>query len=150
MGNNKYRDGISEAEGQQRLLSTLEQLLAIDATNLKSALEQATGLIAEALHAEKTDAFLYDPSKEIFVAVGTSNTPMGVHQRQIGLDIVPLANGGPEAFVFQTGESYTTGHADKDPRVPRGVTEALGVRSLIISPLIVSGERRGVMQASSA
>src|SRR3954463_2103798 len=141
MGNNKYRNGISEAEGQQRLLITLEQLLAIDATNLKSALEQATDLLAEALHAEKVDAFLFDPNKEIFVAVGTSNTPMGAHQRQIGLDIVPLANGGSEAFVFQTGKSYPPGHADQDPRVPRGVTEVLGVRSLIVSPLIVNGER---------
>jgi two-component system OmpR family sensor kinase len=141
---------MARADGQQRLLSTLEQLLAIEGTNLRSALDQAADLIAGAINSEKADAFLYDPSVETLVAVGTSNTPMGIRQRQIGLDRLPVANGGPEIVVFQTGESYRTGHADKDPTVPAGLTKGLGVRSTIIAPLIVNGERRGVMQACSS
>jgi two-component system, OmpR family, sensor kinase len=141
---------MAKANGQQRLLSTLEQLLAIEGTNLKSALDQAADLIAGAIGAEKTDAFIYDPSAETLVAVGTSNTPMGIRQRQIGLDRLPVANGGPEVVVFHTGERYRTGHADKDPTVPRGLVKVLGVRSTIMAPLIVNGERRGVMQACSS
>src|SRR3954447_8330082 len=87
-----------ESKGnEQRLLSTLENLFAIEGTTLKSALDQASDLIAGAVGADKTDAFLYDPSKESLVAVGTSNTPMGIRQRQIGMDRLPLANDGREA-----------------------------------------------------
>jgi two-component system, OmpR family, sensor kinase len=141
---------MARGNGQQRLLSTLEQLLAIEGTNLRSALDQAADLIAGAINAEKADAFLYDPSVETLVAVGTSNTPMGIRQRKIGLDRLPIANGGPEIVVFHTGEPYRTGHADKDPTVPAGLTKGLGVRSTIIAPMVVNGERRGVMQACSS
>jgi two-component system OmpR family sensor kinase len=134
----------------QRLLSTLEQLLAIDSTNLKSALNQASDLIAPAINAEKIDAFLLDPSNQTLVAVGTSNTPMGLRQHQIGMDRLPLANDGPEVQIFITGGSYHTGQADKDPEVLVGYTKGLGVRSMIVVPLVVSGERRGVMQACSS
>lgn len=134
----------------QRLLSTLEQLLAIDSTNLESALDQASDLIAPAINAEKIDAFLYDPSIETLVAVGTSNTPMGIRQHQIGMDRLPLANDGPEVQIFTTGGSYHTGQADKDPEVLLGYTKGLGVRSMMIVPLDVSGERRGVLQACSS
>jgi two-component system OmpR family sensor kinase len=134
----------------QRLLSTLEQLLAIESTSLKSALNQASDLIAPAINAEKIDAFLFDPSIQSLVAVGTSNTPMGIRQHQIGMDRLPLANDGPEVQIFITGGSYHTGQADRDPEVLMGYTKGLGVRSMIVVPLDVSGERRGVMQACSS
>jgi two-component system OmpR family sensor kinase len=134
----------------QRLLSTLEQLLAIESTNLESALNQASDLIAPAINAEKIDAFLFDPSNETLVAVGTSNTPMGIRQHKIGMDRLPLANDGPEVQVFTTGGSYHTGHADKDPEVLVGYSKGLGVRSMMVVPLVVSGERRGVLQACSS
>jgi two-component system OmpR family sensor kinase len=134
----------------QRLLSTLEQLLAIESTSLKSALNQASDLIAPAINAEKIDAFLFDPSNQTLVAVGTSNTPMGIRQHEIGMDRLPLANDGPEVQIFITGGSYHTGHAEKDPEVLMGYTKGLGVRSMVVVPLVVSGERRGVMQACSS
>src|SRR5215212_7746414 len=124
---------------QQRLLSTLEQLLAIESTSVKPALDRASDLIAGAIKADKVDAFLYDPTKESLVAVGTSNTPMGIRQRQVGLDRLPLANDGPEAKVFYTGTLYITGHAEQDPTVPVGLVKTLGVRSTIIAPMIVNG-----------
>ncbi len=142
--------GINTVTGQQRLLSTLEQLLAIEGTSVKSAMNQASDLIVNAIKADKSDAFLYDPASETLVAEGTSNTPMGARQRQIGLDRLPLANDGREADVFHTGQSYITGHAEQDPKMPVGLTKSLGVRSSMITPLVVNGERRGVMQACSA
>ena len=143
-------DKKDKRDGQQRLLSTLEQLLAIEATNLKSALDQASDLIAGAIDAEKADAFILDPTKETLVAEGTSHTPMGVRQHQIGLHLLPLANGGPETVVFFTGESYHNGHLERDPSVPPGMTKGLGIRSTMIVPLVVNGERRGVLQACSS
>jgi DNA-binding NarL/FixJ family response regulator len=43
-----------------------------------------------------------------------------------------------------------TGRADEDPAEIRGVTEGLGVRSEILCPLQVDGERRGVVSVVSA
>src|SRR5918998_1122047 len=133
-----------------RLLATLEQLLAIDETDLHGALNRACHMVAEALSADKVDAVLYDAATESLVAAGTSHTPMGRKQHAIGLDRLPVANGGREVGVFLTGERYATGRADQDPEQLRGVTEGLGVRSAIMAPLEVAGTRRGVFLASSA
>ena len=70
------------ATAQNRMLTTLERLLAIDARDLDAALDAATQAVAEALEAEKVDAFLYDESTTTLVARGTSPTPLGRKQRQ--------------------------------------------------------------------
>ncbi len=132
------------------LLLALEQLLAINATSLKSALNQASEVVIEALGGDKVDVFLYEQATTTLVALGTSATPMGYKQHALGLDRDPIANGGIMVEVFQTGQPYHTGHADEDSSVPIGYTEALGIRSMLGVPLDVAGERRGVMQAASA
>lgn len=135
---------------QGKLLHTLEQLLATEATNVKSALDQASDLIAGAINAEKIDIFLYDPSVETLVAMGISNTPMGKRQVQIGMNRLPVANKGQEVAVFTGGTHYYTGHAEQDPLMLPGFTKGLGVRSSIVVPIDVDGERRGVLQAISS
>lgn len=132
------------------LLSTLESLLAIEALEVNGALGQAAHLVAEALGADKVDVFLLDPASQSLVAVGTSDTSMGHHQRALGLDRLPIANGGQEVRVFQTGVPYCTGCADQDPEVLPGVRDALGVRSILCVPQDVAGERRGVLEIVSA
>jgi two-component system, OmpR family, sensor kinase len=132
-----------------RLLATLERLLAIDETDLHGALDRACQMVAEALRADKVDAALYDASSETLVAAGTSHTPMGRKQHAIGMNRLPVANGGREVDVFLTGIPYATGQADQDPGQLRGMTEGLGIRSVIIVPLEVAGTRRGVFLASS-
>jgi two-component system, OmpR family, sensor kinase len=133
-----------------RLLATLEQLLAIEETDLHGALDRACQMVAEALRADKVDAALYDATTETLVAVGTSHTPMGRKQHAIGMNRLPVANGGREVDVFLTGVPYATGQADQDPGQLRGMTEGLGIRSAIMVPLEVAGTRRGVFLASSA
>jgi two-component system OmpR family sensor kinase len=137
-------------ESRNRLLATLEQLLAIDGINVRSTLNTASDLIAGAIRADKCDVFIYEPSTTTLVAFGTSHTPMGARQRQLGLDRIPIANDGPEVGVMNTGESYITGDAEQDPTIPPGVTGALGVRSIIIVPMVINGDRRGALQAYSA
>ena len=135
---------------ERRLLDTLRRLLAIASPELRPALDQASDLVAEALGADKVDVFLYEAASDSLVAVGTSRTPMGRKQHELGLDRFPLANAGPLARVYVTGEPYLTGHADLDPDQPRGVVEALGVRSQMDAPLDVGGLRRGVLGVVSA
>jgi len=129
-------------------LSTLERLTAIEAPDLRVALQQASQLIAEALATEKVDAFMLDPASATLVALGTSDTPLGRKQKALGLDRVALANGGSAAHTFQTGEPYLCGDVQADESETLGVREGLGVQSSV-AVVIEVGERRGVLQISS-
>jgi len=137
------------SQRQDRLLTTLEGLLELPATEFKATLDQATSLIAEVLAADKVDLFFHDPSSETLVALGTSDTPMGRRQRAIGMDRMPFANGGRAVEVFLTGTSYLTGHADQDPDVLVGIKVGLGVKSIITTVFEVKTLRRGVLLAVS-
>jgi len=55
-------DFASPIMAQQRLLTTLEHLLDITATDVKGALTEASDLIAHAIGADKVDVFLLDPA----------------------------------------------------------------------------------------
>src|SRR5215207_10164640 len=146
-------DAISPPEANpqhDRLRTTLERLLEIDAIALADALGQAALLIAEALGAAKVDAFLHQPAIDTLVALGVSDTPMGQRQKAIGMDRLPIANGGRTVQVFQTGTSFRSGQLDQDPEELRGTTEGLGARSMIAVVLRVANAPSGVLQALSA
>ncbi len=136
------------ARGENMRLETLRRMLAVHTVDVKDALTEVSDLLSDALAADKVDAFLYDSSIDTLVALGTSRTPMGSLQHQLGLDKLPVSNGGRTIEVYQTGEPYLTGRADEDPGVLRGMTEGLGVRSMMLAPLEVNGERRGVLSAA--
>lgn len=147
--NDKVED-VAAAGGQARLLALLERLLAIVLTDVKGALDQASQIVAEALSVDKIDTFVYDPSAETLVALGTSATPMGRRQHEIGLDRLPVANGGRYVEVFQTGVSFCSGRSGDDPHELRGIKEGLGVCSTVAAPIEIGGERRGVFSIVSA
>jgi len=128
----------------------LQRLLAIRDAELRPALDQASTLVAETFDADKVDIFVYRPEADTLVALGTSLTPMGERQRALGLNRLPLSNGGRAAWCFRTGEAYLTGHADEDTAELRGVVEQLRVRSMMNYPIEVDGERRGLLQVDSA
>ncbi|WP_437318999.1 ATP-binding protein [Sorangium sp. So ce385] len=131
-------------------MATLGRLLELPAADLRQSLNQASELLGSALDAEKIDVFLFDPSRKTLCAAGTSNTPMGRLQQSLGLDVQAVANGGSVAHVFTTGDPYITSRADETPGELPGVVHDLGVRSHIAVPLVVEGERRGVVSAQSA
>jgi signal transduction histidine kinase len=134
----------------EQLLTTLEGLLAIQATEAKSTLTQAADLVAQTLNAEKVDIFLNDPAVDTLVAVGVSDTPMGRRQIELGLNRLPISNGGRAVEVFHRGDGYFSAHVDEDPEELRGIKHALGVRSALMVPLDVDGVRRGVVQVDSS
>jgi DNA-binding CsgD family transcriptional regulator len=139
-----------EEHGRDRLRAMLERLLGLDAVELKTALDQAADIVAEALDAEKVDAFVYEAETETLVALGTSNTPMGRRQHAIGLERLALANGGRAAEVFRSGRHHRDGHVEADPDELEGIKIGLGVRSAMLCPLTVAGERRGVLSVVSS
>ena len=111
-------DNTSSAPGASarhaRRLTTLEGLLAIQATEARSALNQASDLVATTLGADKVDVFVNDPSADTLVALGTSDTLMGRRQIALGLNRLPLSNGGRASQVFQWGNPYQCQHVDED------------------------------------
>jgi two-component system, OmpR family, sensor kinase len=138
------------SQRQDRLLTTLEGLLELPATDVKATLNQATSLIAEVLAADKVDAFFHDWASETLVALGTSATPLGRKQQAIGMDRLPLANRGRTVEVFLNGTSYLTGHADQDPEELVGVKVGLDVKSQIAAVFEVETLRRGVLLVVSS
>src|SRR5688500_2493350 len=112
-----------------RLLDMLERLLEITGADLKLALTHSTDLIADALKADKVDAFLYEPERDWLVALGSSNQPLSALQKKHGLDMLHVANGGRVVHVFQTGKTFVTGRLLEDPEELRGVKEVLKIQS---------------------
>jgi two-component system OmpR family sensor kinase len=136
-------------DGDGRFLETLQRLLGIRAPELRPALDAASTLVNEALHADKVDVFLYEARRESLVAMGTSDTEVGRHEHAIGMDRLPVVNDGPVVRVFQTGAPYLTGRADLEPDQLPGTVEGLGIRSEMDVPLHINGDRRGVLTAVS-
>lgn len=127
----------------------LERLLALPATDLKLALTGASDLIAQTLKADKVDAFLYDASRDSLVAVGVSTQPLSDLQRRLGLDVLPLSNGGRTAEVYQTGQTFLTGRLLADDEELRGLREGMKIQSQLGVPLNVGESRRGVVMVAS-
>lgn len=142
--------GARGERGPERLLTMLERLLEIEGANAAEALNQAAQLIADALAADKVDVFLYRAEIDSLVVEGLSDEPMSRRQVALGLDRLPLSNGGRAVDVYQTGRTYASGHVEADPEELPGISRSLGAHSLIAVPLVVAGERRGVLQAAFA
>ena len=133
----------------------LETLLSLQVLDLTTAMTEAAEQLGDVLGADKVDVFFCDDNDDdeaeaALVAEGTSDTPMGRCQRALGLDRLPLTNGGRVVWVYQTDQSYRTQHADQDPLELPGVVNELGVRSMLATPLKVAGTTRGVLVASSS
>lgn len=133
----------------ERLLEVLEALLRLPAGDLRTTLSHLGDLVAAATGADKIDAFLYDAPRDCLVAVGTSNQPLSALQRQHGLDVLQISNGGRVVQVFKTGQTFLTGRLDRDEHELPGVKHALGIKSKLGVPLVIGGERRGVLMIAS-
>ena len=142
-------ENLSATPKQDGLLETLQHLLELSATDVAETLHQTAQFVTQALGAEKVDVFLYDPSTECLIAYGTSVTPTGNKEKAIGLDCLPLANGGREVEVYLTGQPYWTGQAHRDPKMLQGMKEDLNIKSEMLVPFDVNAERRGILLVSS-
>jgi two-component system, OmpR family, sensor kinase len=138
--------GESEASRQ---LATLERLLAMPTTDLETTLSTAADLVADTMSADKVDAFLYEPHRDSLFALGTSHQPLSATQKEHGLDLLQLANGGRVVDVFRTGKPFVAGNLMDDPDELAGVKTVLRIQSKCGIPLVVGGETRGVLMIAS-
>jgi two-component system, OmpR family, sensor kinase len=134
---------------QDRYLRTVQRLLEIPAANLETALTHASDAVADALAADKVDAFLYDETRDSLCALGVSTQPLSNLQRRLGLDVLPVSNGGSVVAVYVSGEPLVVADLREMEDELRGVKEGLNARSQIAVPLLVGGKRRGVLAVVS-
>jgi DNA-binding CsgD family transcriptional regulator len=142
-----HRDEMNQ---DARLLALLQRLLTMKSVEMRPILDEASTFIAETFGADKVDIFLYEADVDTLVALGTSKTPMGERQHALGLNRLPVSNGGRAGWVFKSGEPYVSGRADQDPEELPGIVHGLGIHSTLTYPLEVDGDRRGVLQVDSA
>jgi signal transduction histidine kinase len=133
----------------QRLIDVLAQLLELPAGDMKATLSHASDVIARSSGSDKVDAFLYDATRDSLVAVGSSTQPLSMLQRELGLDVLQLSNGGRVVHVFNTGKTFLSGRLDQDPEELPGIKHALNIKSKLGVPLVLGGERRGMMMLAS-
>lgn len=139
----------STPEATHQLLATIEQLFQIQDADLDVALSRAADLVAAVLRADKVDVFVYQADRDSLVALGTSHQPLSSLQKEHGLDLLQVSNGGRVVDVYKSGRTFVTGRLDQDETELPGVKEALRVRSEIGVPFQVGGERRGVLLIAS-
>lgn len=136
-------------ERQEQLLTMLERLVELPVHALDATLHQVVQQCTEVLAADKMDIFLLDASNETLVARSISDTTMGKRQQAIGMDRLPLANGGRTVEVFLTGTPYFNNRVNEDADELMGVKDGLRVKSQIAVVLKVQTRHRGVLLAAS-
>lgn len=134
---------------QELLFDTLTRLLALPATSVEGTLKAVSNLVGEVLASDKVDSFLLEPGSDSLVAVGTSDTPTSRRQKALGLDRLPLSNGGRTVAVFCSGEPHLCNDVAGDDEELPGIRGALGIRSTVAVALDVRDKRRGVLQVAS-
>ncbi len=114
---------------------------------LQTVFDAASAIIVKAVGADALDIFLYDASSESLIAVRAPRSPMGRLERAIGVDRLPLPDGGLAVRVFRDGASVRTGHRDTEPEERRDIATALESRSGVLSRMQVGNQAVGVLDA---
>jgi DNA-binding CsgD family transcriptional regulator len=138
----------TRSSGDQTMLQALYELMALVESEPGVDLTRTADLVASALGADLLDIFLVSSDLQMLIAEGTSTTPMGRRQKELGLDCLPVTNGGRAARVFVSGRALRIDRAERDREELSTVVTQLGVRSTLSAPLAI-GPRRGVVQAAS-
>jgi DNA-binding CsgD family transcriptional regulator len=132
-----------------KLFFALRRLLAAEPVAPAVAMQRGADALAEVLGADIASIFMADQRRQYLVALGTSATPMGQLQEALGLNRVSIAAGGRVAEVYRTGRSMLHGRVHEDPLELSVIRTELGMRSCVIAPLVIGGERRGALLAGA-
>jgi two-component system, OmpR family, sensor kinase len=141
------RENMSDTAPHARDL--FERFLQLPSGELDEVLSAAADLVAQALGADKVDAFTFDHERTSLVSIGTSHQPLSELQLRTGLNVLPLANGGRVVDIFTTGAPHLDGNVQGDERELRGIRETLKVHSQVGVRIEVAGEARGVLSVAS-
>src|ERR1051326_1299096 len=139
----------SAGRSSTEVLALLTRLQVLGPTDLRTALQHATDVLASFFAADICDAYMSTPAGDLLVALASSQTLLGVRENVLGLHRLPLSHGGRVAWVFQEQRPFREGRLEEDAYELVAIRLDLGVRSTLAAPLAVSAERRGVIVVRS-
>jgi DNA-binding CsgD family transcriptional regulator len=131
------------------MLALLARLQEVGATDMHGALQHATDVLTAVFAVDKVDVFLFDPSREVLVALGASRTPLAQREHVLGLDRLPLCQGGRAAWVLREQQPFRDGQVQHDSAELISARRDLGVRSTLAVPFEIGDRHRGVLLVSS-
>ncbi len=122
-------------------------LAALPVQDLGAYLQAMTETITRVLRVDTTGVLIRDEAGDALVSLGAADeaSPPG---REPLLARLSLSEPSPLATVFRTGLPYLVVDVRDEPRLPSAFAAA-GVRALLAVPLVVGGERRGVLYVAS-
>lgn len=138
-----YRVQARRARQGEVLLRLLDLAAEADPEHV---LQRLPNVLTRALAADETGLLLYDPARKALVApAGRRDTAAGGSEAALQ---VPTERDNPLARVYRTGHPENLPDVAADPTA-QALFGARGLRSLLVVPLPVGDERRGVLYAAT-
>lgn len=144
----EYDRLLMDERRQARHTDLLLQLTSVPVSSMEDYLQQLANIINKELEVNKTDIMLFDEEQGQLVSVGLAGETMASEERRTGLDRLPINPAGAIAGVFNRGEPILIGKAHEREDVEEGFKH-MGVSSILGVPIVVDGERRGVIHVAS-
>lgn len=144
----EYDRLLMDERRQARHTDLLLQLTSVPVSSMEEYLQQLASIINKELVVNKTDIMLFDEAHEQLVSVGLAGETMASAERRAGLDRLPIDPAGAIADVFNRGEPVLIDKAPEREDVEEGFKK-MGVNSILGVPIVVDGERRGVIHIAS-
>ena len=144
----EYDRLLMDERRQARHTDLLLQLTSVPVSSMEEYLQQLASIINKELVVNKTDIMLFDEAHDQLVSVGLAGETMASAERRAGLDRLPIDPAGAIADVFNRGEPVLIDKAHEREDVEEGFKK-MGVNSILGVPIVVDGERRGVIHIAS-
>ena len=144
----EYDRLLMDERRQARHSDLLLQLTSVPVSSMEEYLQQLAVIINKELVVNKTDIMLFDSGSGQLVSVGLAGETMASEERRAGLDRLPIDPAGAIANVFNRGKAILIDRAGEREDVEEGFKN-MGVSSVLGVPIVVDGERRGVIHVAS-
>ena len=144
----EYDRLLMDERRQARHTDLLLQLTSVPVSSMEDYLQQLANIINKELVVNKTDIMLFDEGHGQLVSVGLAGETMASEERRAGLDRLPIDPAGAIADVFNRGEPILIDKAHEREDVEEGFKD-MDVNSILGVPIVVDGERRGVIHIAS-
>jgi len=129
---------------QERRAHQAEVLLDVVAQSggePENLLQRLADTLTRDLNVDRVDVLLLDSQRQVLACLGTATAP---GEQNCAAEPVPIANGGALARVLETGQTHLETGGISDPVLQQRF-RGTGMRSALVAPIPVEGQRRGVL-----
>jgi len=136
--------GSTSPRNHVERLDLLFALTAIPTQDPAADVQAMAQTITRALGVDRADVMRYDSAEDALISLGASDVrPAGEGERK-ELERLPLRDVPRLASVLRTGTPYLTLDVGDEPAMPPQFARA-GMRSILALPLVIGGERQGIV-----